>query len=179
MQNSLPSPLLVRKLRHHSLLNPDRAISIQAATLRDIPEILGLEQPVATAAHWSQHQYEQSIQSTGEASGRLVLVARQAIKVHTGILGFLVARHIASEWELENIVVASTHQRQGIGRRLLEAMLQNARETKSATVFLEVRVSNTAARKLYESAGFTETGRRKSYYSGPSEDAILYRLDLN
>jgi ribosomal-protein-alanine N-acetyltransferase len=42
-------------------------------------------------------------------------------------------------------------------------------------VFLEVRESNSAARTLYEKAGFEATGLRKSYYANPVEDAVLYR----
>lgn len=93
-------------------------------------------------------------------------------------LGFLVARYIAPDWELENIVVDPNARRRGLGKHLLDALLAKARETNSESVFLEVRESNGSARALYESAGFHQTGRRKSYYSGPAEDAILYRLTL-
>jgi len=58
---------------------------------------------------------------------------------------------------------------------LLGTLMATARETHSDSVFLEVRESNTVARRLYEKAGFQETGRRKSYYTNPTEDAILYR----
>ena len=58
------------------------------------------------------------------------------------ILGFLVAQHLAPEWELENIVVAPTARRKGLGKRLLDALLDAARETNSNSVFLEVRESN-------------------------------------
>ena len=51
-------------------------------------------------------------------------------------------------------------------------------ETRSEAIFLEVRASNTAARSLYESLGFCQTGLRRFYYSDPSEDAILYRLTV-
>jgi ribosomal-protein-alanine N-acetyltransferase len=93
-------------------------------------------------------------------------------------LGFLVARHIAPQWELENIVVASAARRKGVGKRLLDTLLAHAMSTNSDTVFLEVRESNTTARSLYESRGFHETGRRKSYYTNPQEDAVLYCLTL-
>ena len=88
------------------------------------------------------------------------------------------ARHLAPEWELENIVVAPAARRTGLGKRLLNALLSQARETNSAAVFLEVRESNTAARSLYEKTGFQLTGRRKAYYTNPQEDAVLYRLTL-
>jgi ribosomal-protein-alanine N-acetyltransferase len=74
--------------------------------------------------------------------------------------------------------VAHSARRKGLGTRLLDALLAAARETHSTSVFLEVRESNAAARSLYEKAGFNQTDRRKSYYTNPPEDAILYRLTL-
>ena len=143
---------------------------------------MSLERQCATAAHWTEAQYRQAFQGAGME--RLVLVADASEPVASGsdagdgVLGFLVARHLAPEWELENIVVAPTVRRKGLGKRLLDALLAAARETNSTTVFLEVRESNAAARSLYEKAGFEQTGRRKTYYTNPPEDAILYRLTL-
>jgi ribosomal-protein-alanine acetyltransferase len=94
------------------------------------------------------------------------------------LAGFLVARHVEGEWELENIVVGSEFRGGGIATQLIEGLLARARETGSSAVFLEVRESNAAARKLYEKAGFRETGRRKLYYSHPAEDAVLYCKNL-
>jgi ribosomal-protein-alanine N-acetyltransferase len=44
------------------------------------------------------------------------------------------------------------------------------------SIFLEVRESNLAAQKLYQSCGFEQYSRRKAYYSDPAEDALLYRF---
>jgi ribosomal-protein-alanine acetyltransferase len=93
------------------------------------------------------------------------------------LVGFLVARHVRGEWELENIVVSAELRGRGIGKRLLDGLLARVRETESWGVFLEVRESNVGARKFYQKAGFREIGRRKSYYADPAEDAVLYRLD--
>jgi [ribosomal protein S18]-alanine N-acetyltransferase len=60
----------------------------------------------------------------------------------------------------------------------LQAFLDHAKSAHSDAVFLEVRQSNAAARRFYEKNGFQQSGRRKSYYANPSEDAILYRIDL-
>ena len=136
-----------------------------------------LERQSSTATHWPESEYRQAIASEATTVRRLVLVAQsvstEGIRL---ILGFLVARRIGPEWELENIVIDPAARRRGLGKQLLEALLAEARETSSEAVFLEVRESNAAARALYISAGFQETGRRKSYYSNPPEDAILYRL---
>ena len=145
-----------------------------------------LERSSPTAAHWTDQQYEEVFRAAGPA--RLVLVAESYTdegpgagmgkqSAH-GLLGFVAAREVASEWELENIVVAHGVRQKGIGGRLLNSLLNHARQRKGVAVFLEVRESNRTALKLYEKAGFSTMGRRKSYYSEPSEDAISYRLSL-
>jgi len=150
-------------------------VHIRPATPADIPHMMSLERQSATAGHWTEELYRKSFQP--ESAARLLLVAegtdvRPANKAPS-ILGFLIAHHLAPEWELENLVVAPTARRKGMGKRLLNALLHAARETRSS-VFLEVRESNMAARVLYESAGFKQTGRRPAYYTKPAEDAILY-----
>ena len=147
-----------------------------------------LERQCPTAGHWTEEQYGQLFQPSAGTLERLALVADGSVARDfrapddqdqpSAFLGFLIARHLAPEWELENIVVAPAARRTGLGKGLLEALLTHVREANSSSVFLEVRESNRAARALYEQAGFRETGRRKSYYANPSEDAILYRLTL-
>lgn len=94
------------------------------------------------------------------------------------IVGFLVARCLSDEWELENIVVHEIRKRRGIGTGLLRRLLSEAEASGAAGVILEVRESNASARRLYESIGFTSEGRRQAYYNNPAEDAILYRRSL-
>lgn len=163
---------------------------IREATSVNIPSIIELERACATAAHWTNEQYQQIFQPGSGSPQRLFLVADGSSEAllesvqntnsaaGSPALGFLVARHIAPEWELENIVVAPAARRTGLGKRLLGALLTAARETNNAAVFLDVRESNAAARSLYEKTGFQLTGRRKAYYTNPQEDAVLYRLTL-
>ena len=154
--------------------------------------MMRLDRQSPTAAHWTEQQYLQAFQSAGRGAERIVLVAEteaggeaashpsKSNKSTEGssLAGFLIAQHIAPEWELENIVVAPELRNKGIGARLLNELVSVARETNSQAMFLEVRESNIAARKLYEKAGFEPTGRRKSYYTDPLEDALLYRRSL-
>jgi len=159
---------------------------IRLATLADVSRILHLERSCPSAAHWMEQQYRQVFES--EDPERIVLVAETpfhsaadgvtSADASPDILGFLVARHLAPEWELENLVIAPSVRRQGLGKRLLEALLASARKTNSHSVFLEVRQSNAAARSLYEKMSFEQTGSRKSYYKDPAENAVLYRLGL-
>jgi [ribosomal protein S18]-alanine N-acetyltransferase len=160
-------------------------VQIRPATITDIPFLIELERASSTAAHWTEQQYIELFETAENAPARLVLVVA-AVEISSegksdsqGVCGFLVARHVAAEWELENIVVASHARRKGLGKQLLKAFLEHAKRADNDSIFLEVRDSNTAARALYQSAGFQQTGRRKSYYMNPSEDAILYRRDLS
>jgi ribosomal-protein-alanine N-acetyltransferase len=158
-------------------------VKIRNATADDIPRIRQLAHESPLAAQWSSQQY-QDLFRPDTAPRRLVLVAvdtreeKPTAVDQPDALGFLIARHLAPEWELENIVVAPDCRQKGIGKHLLDNLLAIARETKSESVLLEVRESNSLARTLYQRAGFHQTGRRKSYYSSPIEDAILYRLTL-
>ena len=68
-------------------------------------------------------------------------------------------------------------RRQGIAKELLTYALRYMSKEGAVTSFLEVRESNTAAREMYRSFGYEETGRRKRYYKDNDEDAILMTLD--
>ena len=90
--------------------------------------------------------------------------------------GFLMGRAVAGEAELLTLAVLPAARRQGIGARLVQAFLAEARTRQSAQAFLEVAAGNTAALALYESAGFAQVGRRKGYYTGAdghSDDALV------
>lgn len=89
--------------------------------------------------------------------------------------GFLIGQVVAGEAELLTLAVDPETRRQGTGRRLVKAFLAEARARAADSAFLEVAETNLAARALYESAGFRQTGRRKGYYraAGQIVDAIL------
>jgi len=146
---------------------------IRRAILADVPAILTLEKRAATAAHWSVQQYETAI--LGEAPARVVLIVEEQ---GTGLQGFIVGKFLQQEWEIENMAIAAHVQRRGLGSRLLGEFLDLARSQGAQAVFLEVRESNLAARRLYEKCAFVESGRRKVYYREPDEDAIVYRATL-
>ena len=145
-------------------------IVIRLGRPADLPGVIVMAGNSRSAAHWRPEQYQAALES-----GRLLLVAEENVTV----LGFLVAHDIAGEWELENIVVAPAHQRLGIAKQLVQALVHEAEILNGKFIFLEVRESNIAAKHLYESCGFQQYGSRSGYYSNPSEDAALYRLLCN
>lgn len=147
-------------------------VSIRPAIATDLTAIMALEKHAATAAHWSREQYDALFQDSNP--GRVALILQD----ESGLQGFVIARVLAEEWEIENMAVAGPVRRRGLGTRLLGELLEMGKAQGAATVFLEVRETNRAARALYEKWAFLETGRRPEYYKNPNEDAILYRLAL-
>ncbi len=143
---------------------------VRPATPDDIPALLELERRAITAAHWSESDYQRLFATEGR---RVALVVDD-----NGVCGFIIARALGDEWEIENIAIAGEARRRGLGTRLVGELLQRARTQGASAVSLEVRESNLAARQLYEKWAFEECGRRPGYYCEPSEDAILYRFSF-
>jgi [ribosomal protein S18]-alanine N-acetyltransferase len=149
-----------------------------------------LERQSPAAGHWSRNQYQALFaapdQKTDQKSERFAWVAEDDAATQPGptppaspgIFAFLIAHRVDAAWELENIVVAATARRRGIGQRLLGELIEQVRSTQGSEISLEVRQSNHDARSLYRKAGFEEVGLRRGYYSNPPEDAILCRLRL-
>jgi [ribosomal protein S18]-alanine N-acetyltransferase len=149
-------------------------ITVRPALPTDLDRILEIERDSSNAAHWQRADYERAL--TGTTPRRILLTA----EIGAQPAGFLVARapH-ASEWEIENVVVAQSARRHGLGTALLKAFLEQLAREQSPNAYLsihlEVRESNLVARQLYEKSGFHLDNRRRAYYSHPTEDAILYR----
>lgn len=80
---------------------------------------------------------------------------------------------VLDEGYVTNIGVMPQYRRLGIGRKLVEMLVEYSLEMKLAFLSLEVRPSNSEAIALYKSFGFEEIGRRKDFYSNPIEDALI------
>jgi len=145
-------------------------LSIRPAKSADLSAMMALEKHAATAAHWSVEQYEALFRAS--SPDRVALL----IEEESHVQGFVIARAVGEEWEIENMAIAGPARRHGLGTRLLGELLELARSRGAKAVFLEVRESNRAARALYEKWAFLESGSRKRYYKDPVEDAILYHL---
>ena len=77
------------------------------------------------------------------------------------------------EGQITNVAVHPDHRRKGFGAAIVRALLRHAKDERLESVSLEVRASNTAAIELYKRAGFAEAGRRKGFYTKPTEDALV------
>ncbi len=89
--------------------------------------------------------------------------------------GFAVSYLAGGEGELLNIAVLPEFRKRGIGRALLQRLLEEAEDRGCEAMFLEVRVSNGAAVALYEGRGFQRVGTRKHFYEAPREDALVLK----
>ncbi|PLX59768.1 ribosomal protein S18-alanine N-acetyltransferase [Sedimenticola selenatireducens] len=91
------------------------------------------------------------------------------------LVGYGVMSVAAGEAHVLNICTDPEMRGQGLARRLMQRLINQAREREADTVFLEVRASNRVALGLYESLGFNEIGLRRGYYPADKgrEDAIL------
>jgi [ribosomal protein S18]-alanine N-acetyltransferase len=147
-------------------------ITIREACPADVPAMITLEHDAAAAAHWRDEDYWRIF------ADRMPRRMAWVVEVDRCLAGFIVVSSIRREWEIENIVVADRVRRRGLGTSLLAEFMVVARAQKAIAVFLEVRETNRPARALYEKWGFVEVGRRKGYYSGPGEDALVYRYTL-
>lgn len=111
---------------------------------------------------------------------RDLLAAPRVFLLTRGEDALLMGQVVADEAELLTIAVDPGLRRQGLGRGLVADFLAEAARRGAASAFLEVAAGNLAARALYASQGFVDTGRRRAYYHGPqgSDDAVVMRCGL-
>lgn len=120
---------------------------------------------------WTRGNFSDSI-SSGYSAWVLLLDEK--------IIGYALLMMVLDEAHLLNLSIATAYQKQGLGRYLLEHMLQIAKNHQAANMFLEVRPSNISAIALYENIGFNEMAIRRNYYPAANgrEDAVLMGLTL-
>lgn len=94
------------------------------------------------------------------------------------VAGYAIMRILFKEAEILNFAVSRDFRRMGIGREMMDHLLHLAQTEGAEMVFLEVRESNTAARELYGSFGFSPITKRRNYYIKPTEDAIVMYASL-
>ena len=139
---------------------------------QDLPWLSELEKRVQVSPWQAQH-FADSLEAGHDAWG-----ARQGVLPQ----GFVLIMHDPYASHLLNIAVLPEAQGRGMGAFLLRHAMRRAAETGVGEMFLEVRPSNDKALALYQSFGFQEIARRKSYYSANRdnvrEDALILRATL-
>lgn len=150
--------------------NPHPPVRLRPVDLGDLDRVGELEVELFGSGAWSRAAYEDELM----APGRKYLAAVDESGTIVGYAGIA----LAPDSEVMTVGVSSGWRRRGIGTRLLEALLAAAREVRARRVFLEVRTTDSGARRIYERAGFCAVGVRRGYYQPEGEDALVMCLDL-
>jgi ribosomal-protein-alanine N-acetyltransferase len=136
----------------------------------DLEEVLGIER-ASFSMPWSRGAFLYELEQNRVA--RCYVVREDA-----RLVGYICLWEVADELHITNIAVHPDLRRRGVGRALLSAVLDDARQRALRLVVLEVRPSNVEARGLYESFGFQVVGRRRGYYYDTGEDALVMEAPL-
>jgi ribosomal-protein-alanine N-acetyltransferase len=138
----------------------------------DLDAVLAIEAESFTSP-WTREMYVAELENVG------VSFCYLARNESGDVLGFCSFWRVLDELHINNLAVATSFRRRGIGTGLLNYVLNEAAKLGVHRATLEVRRSNDVARHLYERLGFTTAGVRRAYYTNPVEDAlVLWREHL-
>ncbi|MCF7796986.1 MAG: ribosomal protein S18-alanine N-acetyltransferase [Lentisphaeria bacterium] len=137
----------------------------RAIVSEDIPNLARLERELF-AQPWTEGMLTAALADYG--------ARHQLFEQGDVILGYFFLTRIVDEAELHNIAVPRQFQHRGIGRYMLEKIVNQCDAEQIERLYLEVREDNTAAIHLYEKMGFECIGRRPGYYVIEKRDALIY-----
>jgi len=140
---------------------------IRRAAKSDIPEIIGIEK-ASFSSPWDEQLFLDALAS----KDKYLFTAEE----DGNIAGYIVLEKVVDEGHITNLAVGGKYRKKGIASALLKAALDLARENGIKEIFLEVRESNEAAKRLYSIFGFKQLGKRKGYYQGTNEDALILHI---
>ena len=143
----------------------NESVTVRPMVMTDVDGVMAVEHD-SFLTPWSRSAFEEEL-----AQNRL---ARYIVAEENGaIVGYAGTWLVINEAHVTNVAVSGQRRREGIGRLLMQKLMELARDNDMESMTLEVRVSNAAARHLYEQLGFVEAGIRKNYYSETKEDALI------
>jgi ribosomal-protein-alanine N-acetyltransferase len=154
-------------------------ITVSPVVISDIPQILEIENECQPEP-WTEKAFLEEIDKAYSQllAARLATGASNPGRPPQDVAGYVCFWSVAGEIQILDVAVRRDLRRRGIGRKLIEAAIRAGREENAGCVTLEVRESNLAASKLYETLGFRIIGRRPNYYEVTKESAILMELDI-
>jgi len=142
---------------------------VRRMTLEDVPAVVALDK-LSFTLPWPERSFR--FELSDNPASRCWVVEEEGV-----IVSMIVAWLLVDEAHIATIATHPDHRRRGIARNLLTYALRYMSREGAVSSFLEVRESNEAARAMYKSFGFEETGRRRRYYKDNGEDAILMSLN--
>ncbi len=145
------------------------AIAVREMSPDDVQSITVIER-ASYSLPWPETSF------LGEIYSRLSITRVAELKGK--IIGYICIRQVSNEAVLMKLTVDSAYRCRGIATMLFNNARNNLQENGCRFLYLEVRESNIAARKMYEKLNFTIIGTRKDYYVDPRENSLVMRLDL-
>lgn len=133
----------------------------------DVPRILEIERMSFTSP-WSEAAFLQEIHKHYAFS--------RVAEFRHEVIGYICLNYLFDEGHILNLSVHPDFRRQGVATILMKDTLHELKEKGCRFFYLEVRVSNVAAKTFYERFGFRVVAFRKRYYISPEEDATLMTL---
>ncbi len=127
---------------------------------------------------WTAAHYLDELKNTDAIMLRLESLENETVGFIVGRIVPSLDNEAAADAEIYNIGIDPRFQRMGCGQTLIEAFMTACRKRHVEKVWLEVRVSNEPARRIYEKNGFRAVSTRKAFYTDPTEDGVLMRCDI-
>jgi len=158
------------------------ALELGPLRVDDLEELMAIESG-SYPFPWSRGNFVDSLASGYRAQGLWQVPAERGLASGSGrtLVAYAWAMEAVEELHLLNLTVHPEHRRAGHARRMLDDLVRWALPRSLGWMWLEVRASNAAARRLYEAYGFEEAGLRRGYYPNvrsSREDAVLMRLNM-
>ncbi|MCB1623920.1 MAG: ribosomal protein S18-alanine N-acetyltransferase [Pseudomonadales bacterium] len=151
-------------------LRPLPEIALRPMLESDVPEVVALER-LSYPFPWSEGIFRDCVR---------VGYTCRVLDLGAQIIGYGVMSSGAGEAHILNVCVQPIFRARGLGRRLLEHLMDVGAAAGMLEIFLEVRPTNTAAIRLYQSLAFEQVGMRRGYYQAVHgrEDAVILRTSL-
>jgi ribosomal-protein-alanine N-acetyltransferase len=146
-------------------------VTLRDMTRADLPAVLELEEELFAPDTWTAAMYRDELARTDTRHYLVAVDDAGCVVGYAGLIAYPEEAHIAT------VGVTGSAQGQGIGARLLDALLTEA-DTRSQVVLLEVRADNEVAQGLYRRRGFAEIGRRRGYYQPSGADAVVMSREV-
>jgi [ribosomal protein S18]-alanine N-acetyltransferase len=135
----------------------------------DIDLILKIEERVFSAP-WSREAFHMALEQP--------IIQAWVGRLGDEVAGYVITSLTSSYLLIANLAVDLWARRQGVGRRLMEFVLDYSIEQGARWAYLDVRCSNEGAIRLYRQLGFEVVGKRADYYTDPSEDSLVMMRSL-
>ena len=145
-------------------------IRVRAMQLHDLAAVYTIEQ-VSFSTPWSLQSFMSELRDNDYA--RYFCLEKDG-----RVIGYMGLWFIIDEGHITNVAIDSAYRGQGLGEVLIRHVMTEMFNEGMERMTLEVRVSNVAAKRLYERLGFVAAGLRKGYYADTNEDALIMWLEL-